>query len=122
MKHTGKGLEQPGNAHAGLPLRESIEAGCDSIEEGINIDAEAISKMAKKGTFLGMSLSVVKAKEPTELRITHGRYSQAMMQKASFQRALKAGVKIFFCPNTGSSGAAHGKSKPRNSNTWLITE
>jgi imidazolonepropionase-like amidohydrolase len=104
-----QGVKVAGNAHAGLPLRESIEAGCDSIEEGIDIDAEAISKMAKKGTFLGMSLSVVKAKEPTELRITQGKYSQAEMQKASFQRALKAGVKIPFCPNTGSSGAAHGK-------------
>ena len=91
-------------------MRESIEAGCDSIElEVIDLDAESISKMAKKGTFLTMEFARGKAKEPSKLQITHGKYSQSAMQKASFQRALKAGVKIAFGPNTGSSGAAHGE-------------
>src|SRR4029077_1968641 len=77
-------------------------------ELGIDIDPESISKMAAKGIFLTMDIGNVKANEASELEATQGKYSQAAMQKVSFQRALKAGVKIAFAPNVGTGGADHG--------------
>jgi imidazolonepropionase-like amidohydrolase len=96
------------HAWGNLPLRDSIEAGCDSIELGIDLDPESVSKMVQKGTFLTIEFSRGRALEASNLEATHGKYSILALQKASFQRALKAGVKIGFGPNYGGPGRVAG--------------
>lgn len=103
-----QGIKAACHAFGGVPLRDSIEAGCDSIEMADDVDPESISKMSEKGIFLVMALSQVKNSESSELQATQGKYSRAAMQKASLQRALKAGVKVAFGPNAGDSGPEHG--------------
>ena len=84
-------------AHAGLAVRQSIEAGCDSLELGIDIDAEAIRAIVDKGIFMTFALAINKNRSRDAVR---------EIQKASFQRALKAGAKIAFAVN---ASGAHGK-------------
>src|SRR5882762_8149400 len=92
-----QGVKVACTAHAGLAVRQSIEAGCDSLELGIDIDAEAIKSVVDKGIFMTFALAINK---------NTARASVRELQKASFQRALKAGAKIAFAVN---ASGAHGK-------------
>jgi imidazolonepropionase-like amidohydrolase len=103
-----EGVKAACHTAGGVTLRDSIEVGCDSIELGIDIDPESIGRMAEKGIFLVTDLSNKKSWEPAELKATQGKWSQAPIQKASYQRALKAGVKIAFGANAGSGAEDHG--------------
>jgi imidazolonepropionase-like amidohydrolase len=102
------GVKAACHTAAGVTVRESVEAGCDSIELAVDVDADTASRMAEKGTFLLMDLSNKKAWEPVDLKASQGKWSQAEIQKASFQRALKAGVKFAFGANAASSAEDHG--------------
>ena len=46
------GVKAACHTGGGVTLRDSIEAGCDSIELPVDVDPESISKMAQKGIFL----------------------------------------------------------------------
>ena len=91
---------------AGIAMRESVDAGCDTIEEAFDYDPETVSKMAKQGTYMGLMLNSWGRQdaEAADLKASHGKLSRAALQKASFQRGLKAGVKIPFAPNEGGGG------------------
>jgi imidazolonepropionase-like amidohydrolase len=82
-------------AHAGIAVRQSLEAGCDSLELVADIDAETIRMVVEKGTY--MTFGLLRNKTNGE----HQKFPMAEMSKASFQRALKAGVKILFAANAG---------------------
>jgi imidazolonepropionase-like amidohydrolase len=84
-------------AHAGLAVRQSIEAGCDSLELGIDIDPDSIRTIVERGLFMTFALTINK---------NASRQSVKELQMASFQRALKAGAKIVFAVN---ASGAHGK-------------
>ena len=84
-------------ARAGIAVRQSIEAGCDSLELGIDIDPESIRMIVEKGMFMTFALTANKIL---------GRRSVQELQKASFQRALKASAKVAFGVN---ASGAHGK-------------
>jgi imidazolonepropionase-like amidohydrolase len=92
-----QGVRVACTAHAGITVRQSIDAGCDSLELGIDIDAEAIRMIVDKGIFMTFALAINK---------NPARRSVREIQKASFQRALKAGAKIAFAVN---ASGAHGK-------------
>jgi imidazolonepropionase-like amidohydrolase len=92
-----QGVKVTCTAHAGIVVRQSIEAGCDSLELGIDIDPEAIRMIVDKGIFMTFALAINK---------NPARRSVREIQKASFQRALKAGAKIAFAVN---ASGAHGK-------------
>src|SRR6202163_2376336 len=92
-----QGVRVACTAHAGLAVRQSIETGCDSLELGIDIDPDSIRMIVDKGLF--MTFAVAINKNPA-------RQSVREIQKASFQRALKAGAKIVFAVN---ASGAHGK-------------
>jgi imidazolonepropionase-like amidohydrolase len=92
-----QGVKVACTAHAGITVRQSIEAGCDSLELGIDIDPEAIRMIVDKGIFMTFALAINK---------NPARRSVREIQKASFQRALKAGAKIAFAVN---ASGAHGK-------------
>ncbi len=102
------GVKAACHTAAGVTMRESVEAGCDSIELAVDIDPETATRMAEKGTFLLMDLSNKKAWEPVDLKASQGKWSQAAIQKVSFQRALKAGVKFAFGANAASTAEDHG--------------
>jgi imidazolonepropionase-like amidohydrolase len=102
------GVKAACHTGGGVTLWDSIAAGCDSLELPVDIDAEAISKMVEKGTFLVTDLSNKNSWQPAELKASGGKWSQAPLQKASFQRAFKAGVKIAFGPNAASGAEDHG--------------
>ena len=92
-----QGVRVACTAHGGITVRQSIEAGCDSLELGIDIDASAIQMIVERGIFETFALAINK---------NASRASVRELQKASFQRALKAGVKIAFAVN---ASGAHGK-------------
>jgi imidazolonepropionase-like amidohydrolase len=92
-----QGVRVACTAHAGLAVRQSIDAGCDSLELGIDIDPESIRMIVDRGIFMTFALAI--NKNPS-------RRSVREIQKASFQRALKAGAKIVFAVN---ASGAHGK-------------
>jgi len=92
-----QGVKVACTAHGGITVRQSIEAGCDSLELGIDIDASAIQMIVERGIFETFALAINK---------NASRASVRELQKASFQRALKAGVKIAFAVN---ASGAHGK-------------
>jgi imidazolonepropionase-like amidohydrolase len=94
-----QGVRAACTAHA-TAVRQSIEAGCDSLELVTDIDAESIRMMADKGIFMTFGLAINK------IRGAGRNFRRAELQKASFQRALKAGVKIAFSVN---ATGAHGK-------------
>jgi imidazolonepropionase-like amidohydrolase len=94
------GVKVACTAHAGLAVRQSIEAGCDSLELGIDIDADAIRMIVDKGIFMTFALAINKNPQ---------RQSVREIQKASFQRALKAEAKIAFAVNaSGARGKQRG--------------
>ena len=92
-----QGVRVACTAHGGITVRQSIEAGCDSLELGIDIDPDSIRMIVDKGIFMTFALAI--NKNPS-------RRSVREIQKASFQRALKAGAKIAFAVN---ASGAHGK-------------
>jgi imidazolonepropionase-like amidohydrolase len=94
-----QGVKVACTAHAGIAVSQSIEAGCDSLELGIDIDAESIRKIVDKGIFMDFALTINKNASRRTVR---------ELQKASFQRALKAGAKIVFAVN---ATGAHGKQQ-----------
>ena len=95
-----QGVRVACTAHAGVAVRQSIEAGCDSLELVTDIDAESIQKVVEKGMHMTFGLTI------TRLQARNQNFPMAEMSKASFQRALKAGVKIAFSVN---ATGAHGK-------------
>ena len=104
-----QGIKVACHAFGGQPVRDSIEAGCNDIEFGVDLDQQMIDKMAQKGIFLTMELTMGKSLEQGELKRTGGKFCRAALQKETFQRALKAGVKIAFTPNAGSPAVEHGQ-------------
>jgi imidazolonepropionase-like amidohydrolase len=92
-----QGVRVACTAHGGITVRQSIEAGCDTLELGIDIDASAIQMIVERGIFETFALAINKNASRANVR---------ELQKASFQRALKAGVKIAFAVN---ASGAHGK-------------
>jgi imidazolonepropionase-like amidohydrolase len=95
-----QGVRVACTSHAGVAVRQSIEAGCDSLELVTDIDAESIQKVVEKGIYMTFGLTI------TKLQARNQNFPMAEMSKASFQRALKAGVKIAFSVN---ATGAHGK-------------
>jgi imidazolonepropionase-like amidohydrolase len=96
-----QGVKVACTAHAGIVVRQSIESGCDSLELGIDIDPESIQMIVDRGIFMTFALAINK---------NSARRAVREIQKASFQRALKAGAKIAFAVN--ASGARGKQAGP----------
>jgi len=98
-----KGIKVACHAYDGPGLHYCIDAGVASIEHGIQLDDEAIRKMVAKGTYLVPTLQVYCcALEKGDLAMSGGKTSRLAIHKASFQKALAAGVKIAFGTDAGS--------------------
>jgi imidazolonepropionase-like amidohydrolase len=95
-----QGVRVACTAHAGIAVRQSILAGCDSLELNTDIDEESVRMVAEKGIFMTFGLTI------TKINAARTNVPMIELSKASFQRALKAGVKIAFSVN---ATGAHGK-------------
>jgi len=98
-----QGVRVACTAHAGIAVRQSIEAGCDSLELVTDIDEQLVRMLVERGAYINFALTI------TKIQATHQNFPMAEMSKASFQRALKAGAKIAFSVNaTGARGKQEG--------------
>jgi imidazolonepropionase-like amidohydrolase len=90
------------HAYAGEGLHRALDGGCDSIEHGLDLDDAAVAQMVKQHTWYCPTLSVyyyLPAPEGTP----EGRRDRlrVALHGPSFQKAMKAGVKIVFGTDVG---------------------
>jgi imidazolonepropionase-like amidohydrolase len=98
-----QGVRVACTAHAGVAVRQSIEAGCDSLELVTDIDEQSVRMLVERGTYINFGLTI------TKIQAAHQHFPMAEMSKASFQRALKAGAKVALSVNaTGARGKQEG--------------
>lgn len=90
------------HAYNGPGLRRALDGGCDSIEHGLDLDDAAVAQMAKQGTWYCPTLAVYYYGWRPE-GTPDGRKDRKRVEVhgPSFQRALKAGVKIAFGTDVG---------------------
>jgi len=91
-------------AHAMAPpgISNALEAGVDSIEHGIGLTDALVDQMVARGTYYVPTLTVTEYVAPG--RAAEGRLIWAkipIFHRASFQKALKKGVKIAFGTDVG---------------------
>ena len=90
------------HSYNGIGLQRALDGGCDSIEHGLEITDAQIAQMVKQGTWYVPTLSVYYydwAPENTD----DGRRDRkrAAVHGTTFNKALKAGVKIAFGTDMG---------------------
>jgi len=90
------------HAYNGVGLQRALDGGCDSIEHGLDISDAQIAQMAKQGTWYVPTLSVYYYDWAPE-NTPEGRRDRkrAAVHGTSFNKALKAGVKIAFGTDMG---------------------
>lgn len=98
----GWGRKVACHAYGGLGLRRALDGGCDSIEHGLDLDDAAIQQMLKQGTWYVPTLSVYYYEWGPE-NTPEGKRDRkrAEVHVTSFQKALKAGLKIAFGTDMG---------------------
>ncbi|HEV2731518.1 MAG TPA: amidohydrolase family protein, partial [Terriglobales bacterium] len=98
----GWGKKVACHVYGGIGLHRALDGGCDSIEHGLDLDDAAVAQMLKQGTWYCPTLSVyyadwASADTPAGQRDR----KRATVHGPSFQKALKAGVKIVFGTDMG---------------------
>lgn len=90
------------HAYGGEGLKRALDGGCDSIEHGLDLDDRAIAQMVKQGTWLCPTLSVYyEGWAPEGTPAGRRDRKRAAVHVPSFQKAMKAGVKIAFGTDVG---------------------
>src|SRR5437660_12821208 len=90
------------HAYGGEGLRRALDGGCDSIEHGLDLDDAAVAQMVRQGTWLVPTLSVYyDHNSPPDTPAGKRDRKRASLHGPSFQRAMKAGVKIAFGTDAG---------------------
>ncbi len=98
----GWGRKVACHAYGGLGLHRALEAGCDSIEHGLDLDDAAIAQMVKQGTWYCPTLAAYfNWWEPENTPSGRRDRKRAEVHVPSFQKALRAGVKIAFGSDVG---------------------
>jgi imidazolonepropionase-like amidohydrolase len=90
------------HAYNGIGLQRALDGGCDSIEHGLELTDAQIAQMVKQGTWYVPTLAVYYYDWSAE-NTDAGRRDRkrAAVHGASFNKALKAGVKIAFGTDIG---------------------
>jgi imidazolonepropionase-like amidohydrolase len=104
------------HAYGGEGVAICLEAGVDSIEHGAALDDDLIERMARQGTWLVPTFTVLRKivaigeQEPCPIPEYIPRKARALLdqQVVSFQKALAAGVKIAM--GTDAGGFGHGQN------------
>jgi imidazolonepropionase-like amidohydrolase len=90
------------HAYGGEGLRRALDGGCDSIEHGLELDDVSLGQMVKQGTWYCPTLSVYYKEWAAEDTPAGQRdRKRAAVHVPSFQKALKAGVRIVFGTDMG---------------------
>jgi imidazolonepropionase-like amidohydrolase len=104
------------HAYGGEGVKICLDAGVDSIEHGAALDDALIEQMARQGTWLVPTFTVLRkvleidAASPGALPAYMAPKARALVQRQreSFPRALAAGVKIAM--GTDAGGFGHGRN------------
>jgi imidazolonepropionase-like amidohydrolase len=98
----GWGKKVACHAYSGIGLHRALDGGCDSIEHGLDLDDAAIAQMLKQGTWYCPTLwAYYTAWAPEDTPSGQRDRKRAAVHGPSFQKALKAGVKIVFGTDMG---------------------
>ena len=108
------GLKIAAHCHGFEGTRLAVETGIDSIEHGTYVDEPTVQLMAQMGTYMVPTMSTwdARARLATQMGWSHDQMADIHDRKehsiASFQRALRAGVRIATGTDAGGSPARHG--------------
>ena len=98
----GWGKKVACHAYGGIGLHRALDGGCDSIEHGLDLDDAAIAQMLKQGTWLVPTISAYYHDwAPADTPGGQRDRLRAAVHGPSFQKAMKAGVKIAFGTDMG---------------------
>jgi imidazolonepropionase-like amidohydrolase len=98
----GWGRKVACHAYNGEGLHRALDGGCDSIEHGLELDDAAIAQMVKQGTWYCPTLSVYFGHwAPEDTPAGRRDRKRVEVHGPSFQKAMKAGVKIVFGTDVG---------------------
>ena len=98
----GWGKKVACHAYGGIGLHRALDGGCDSIEHGLDLDDAVIAQMLKQGTWYCPTLSVYYTDwAPADTPAGQRDRKRAAVHGPSFQKALKAGIKIVFGTDMG---------------------
>jgi imidazolonepropionase-like amidohydrolase len=90
------------HAYGGEGLHRALDGGCDSIEHGLDLDDAAVAQMVRQGTWYCPTLGVYyEGWAPAGTPAGRRDRKRAEVHGPSFQKALKAGVKIVFGTDVG---------------------
>jgi imidazolonepropionase-like amidohydrolase len=91
------------HAYNGIGLHRALDGGCDSIEHGLELDDEAIAQMVRQGTWLCATLMpYYEWNAPENTPAGKRDRKRVEVHGPSFQKAMRAGVKIVFGTDAGS--------------------
>ena len=98
----GWGRKVACHAYNGIGLQRALDGGCDSIEHGLEITDAQIAQMVKQGTWYCATLAAYYHDwAPADTPNGQRDRERVAEHGISFQKALKAGVKIVFGTDMG---------------------
>ena len=98
----GWGKKVACHAYSGIGLHRALDGGCDSIEHGLDLDDTAIAQMLKQGTWYCPTLSAYYHDwAPADTPMGQRDRKRVSVHIPSFQKAMRAGVKIVFGTDMG---------------------
>jgi imidazolonepropionase-like amidohydrolase len=90
------------HAYGGIGLHRALDGGCDSIEHGLDLDEAAIAQMVRQGTWYCPTLSPYYYDwDPEDTPAGRRDRKRVEVHIPSFQRAMKAGVRIAYGTDVG---------------------
>jgi imidazolonepropionase-like amidohydrolase len=98
----GWGKKVACHAYNGVGLQRGLDGGCDSIEHGLEISDAQIEQMSRQGTWYCPTLTVYYLDWASEDTAAGKRdRARAMVHEKSFQKAMKANLKIVYGTDMG---------------------
>jgi imidazolonepropionase-like amidohydrolase len=89
--------------------RQAVKAGVDSVDHGTFLDEETVRLMAEKGTYMVPTMSTWDSRERLGRQLGMADApDRKENSRASFRRAMEAGVKIAAGTDAGGCPARHG--------------
>ncbi len=90
------------HAYGGEGMQRALDGGCDSIEHGLDLTDANVAQMVRQGTWLVPTLAVYYThNDPPDTPSGKRDRKRVAVHGPSFQRAMKAGVKIAFGTDAG---------------------
>ena len=90
------------HAYGGEGMQRALDGGCDSIEHGLDLTDANVAQMVRQGTWLVPTLSVYyNHSDAPDTPAGKRDRKRVAVHGPSFQRAMKAGVKIAFGTDAG---------------------